>query len=157
MNNIRAKIVLVVSLVLAMIYFPGCVHKEATVIEDAHQEIWDLRISGDTKGRCTMVLRQSKTKKGFYSVSAEFSGKIEDKGWGAGILNFKLEGKTRKDVFTSDIGGLVDMMDGDAAGSSFNVLGKMNGSLSESQGSGTWSVTHAHGAPGGKWEASRIR
>ncbi|MBK5101957.1 MAG: hypothetical protein JJE15_13340 [Desulfobacteraceae bacterium] len=157
MNKLKVKLVLIFSLVLALIYFPGCAHKEPTVIENANQEIWDLRINGDTQGRCTMVLRESKTEKGFYNVYGEFSGKIEDKIWGAGILNFTLNGKTRKDVFTCDLGGLVDMMDGDAAGSSFKVMGKAKGSLSESKGSGTWSVSHTHGIPGGEWHASRIR
>lgn len=157
MNTIKVKMVLIFSLFLALICFSGCVHKKPMVIEDANQELWDLWISGDAKGKCTMVLRQSKTKKGFYHVYAELSGKVEDKIWGAGILNCKLEGETRKDAFACDISGLVDMMDGDAAGSSFRALGKAIGSLSESKGSGTWSVTHAHGAPSGKWQAVRIR
>jgi hypothetical protein len=39
MNKLKVKLVLIFSLVLALIYFPGCAHKEPTVTKNANDEV----------------------------------------------------------------------------------------------------------------------
>ena len=123
---------------------------------DAEEEIWELIITGDTESRCNMVLKQSKIEKDTYFVSGKFSGKIQDLQWGPGRIRCKLKGKSGKSIFVADLSGHADMDEGDAAGIHF-VSGKLKGTLSKSQGFGTWQVEHGFGSPSGQWTAKRIR
>ena len=66
-----------------------------------------------------------------------------------------LKGKTGKSVFVADLRGHADMDEGEAAGVYF-ISGKIKGTLSKSQGFGTWHVEHEFGSPSGEWTAKRI-
>ncbi len=123
---------------------------------DAEEEIWELVVTGDTESKCNMVLKQSKIEKDTYFVSGKISGKIQDLRWGAGHITFKLKGKTGKSIFVAGLSGHADMDEGEAAGVYF-VYGKLKGTLSKSQGFGTWQVEHEFGSPSGEWTAKRIK
>ena len=119
-------------------------------------EVWEFTLTGEVEAKCELTLKQSKTEKDKYFVSGEFSGKINDKQWGAGRLKCALKGKTTKSVFKVKVKGHADMEEGEAAGTWF-IWGNLRGTLSKCQGFGSFQFDHEHGSPSGKWTAERMR
>ncbi len=157
MNKVRQKWKVFFLSLVAFSFFSASAFAGPKDHAGAQVEVWELQISGDTEGKCDLFLKRSETEKDVYFVTGKFSGKIEDTQWGAGRLDCKLTGKTRKSDFSIDWKGFANMQDGDAADMSLPVTGKAKGSLTESEGSGTWSCTHEWGMISGKWTVKKIR
>ena len=64
--------------------------RESTAMEI---EIWELRLTGDTVGNYKLKLKRRKNEKGFYEISGNFRGPMEDNIWGGGEMACVLKGK----------------------------------------------------------------
>lgn len=124
----------------------GCAHKAPTTDTDAEVEIWQLELTGQTRGKLQMTLGRIETEKDIYSVTGKISGEINDQIGGSGSADYKLVGKIENDVLTLRFNGHSQMAEG-----SSSVIGTMRGSISKLQGSGTWKVVHALGSSTGQY------
>ena len=159
MYNLRRMIPMAFLFIVVMSLSPATGYGQNVQLAgsgDAQEEIWELVITGETEATCNMVLKKVENEVDTYTVTGKFKGELMDAIWGAGTLRCKLKGKTKKSVFVAQISGQAYMRDGHAAGV-HSLWAKLRGSLSRSQGFGTWSVQHEHGSPSGKWTAKKIR
>ncbi len=114
-------------------------------------EIWELQMTGDTRGTLKMALRRIEVGKDTYSIAGKFSGRIRDHESGPGLLRCKLKGKIEHRTLLADFTSYAD------TASYVRLHGTMKGNLSESQGFGTWSLTHSQGSRAGEWTMKRIK
>lgn len=133
-------------------FYSYAADKEPTDIIDTKAEIWELQMTGQTKGTLKMVLKPVQTEKDICSIAGEFSGRIRDHLGGIGKVRCKLKGKIEKDSFLADFTGPADMRMCNVV-----VRGTMRGTVSKSQGSGTYRLRHARGSSSGKWTIKKIR
>lgn len=157
MTKLKDNVFMIIALVSALGFFCSCAHNGSMDTSLADAEVWELTITGGTQGKCSMFLRPSKGTENFYNVEAEFSGRIHNEPWGPGKLNFNLHGKSRKKDFKADMSGFVLMLEGQAAGTNVSVTGYAEGSLSETEGLGTWSVNYKFGVSEGQWRAVKVK
>ncbi len=120
-------------------------------VNGAEAEIWELQLAGDMKGKLKMTLKQTKIEEEGYAIAGEFSGRVQDYEAGRGRLKCKLKGKIEKGVFVADFTGYADLA------VNVPVHGDVKGTISESQGAGTWGLTHSQGSRTGEWTMKRIK
>ena len=114
-------------------------------------ELWEMKLTGDTVGVFKLQLKRVKTEKGFHNISGKFSGTMNDRTFGQGKMTMKLKGKIENDALRAKLSGSASVSDGHVS-----LRGTMKGTLSETQGFGTWSMTHDWGSPKGEWTMKRI-
>jgi len=153
MNKLRKRINVMSLVLCALIPLSFSAHKELIVHAEDDFEIWDLKLSGMTEGKCKMFLKRTLIKKDEYKISGRFSGAIEDDQWGTGLLNCNLQGTIRKNNILVEMMCMSEFQDGDASGFAVQAPGEMEGTFSKSQGFGTYSVLHEFGSSSGKWTA----
>ena len=127
-------------------------NKEPTDIIDTKAEIWELQMTGQTKGTLKMVLKPVQTEKDICTIKGEFSGRIKDHLGGIGNVRCKLKGKIEQDNLLADFRGPADMQR-----TNVFVKGTMRGTVSKFQGSGSYRLRHAIGSSSGKWTIKKIR
>jgi len=152
MNRFKQKLIVVFLFVFALGSFYSCAHKEAADVMDTEAEIWELQLTGETKGKLKMMLKREEIEKDIYSIAGKFSGRIEDHIGGRGKLECKFEGKIEKNTLLADFTGYADMQN-----AGVSVDGTIKGTISKSQGSGTWSMTHSEGSSAGEWTIKIIK
>lgn len=152
MNRFKQKLIVVFLFVFALSSFYSCAHKEAADVIDTEAEIWELQITGETTGKLKMMLKREEIQKDIYSMAGKFSGRIKDHIGGRGKLECKLEGKIEKNTLLASFTGYADM---EEAG--VRVDGTIKGTISKSQGFGTWSMAHSEGSSAGEWTIKIIK
>ena len=100
MNKLRKRINVMSLVLCALIPLSISAHKEVIVHAEDDFEIWDLKLSGMTEGKCKMFLKQTLIKKDKYKITGRFSGAIEDYHGGTGLLNCNLQGTIRKNYIS---------------------------------------------------------
>jgi hypothetical protein len=135
-----------------MSYLFSCAHGNQVDPEDPEIEIWELQLTGQTQGTLYMLIKRTEIENGIYGIAGKFYGKINDHIGGRGEADYKLEGKIEGDSFKASFSGHSEMAEGPSS-----VDGRMNGTISESQGSGTWSALHALGPSNGRYMMKKIR
>jgi len=162
MSRLKLKVIIAVFLLVSSfspLYTPVYGEpKQPVNPEGDGGQIWEVTFTGDIDSKSNLVLKKSKTEEDTYFVSGKFSGKMQDERWGAGEIRCELKGRTTKSMFSVKISGYAHIQEGEAAAfSPHRVWGKFRGTLSKSQGFGTWDLQHQYGAPKGEWTAKRIR
>ena len=128
-----------------------CVHNTPTQASDAEAETWDLRFMGQTEGSLKMILIRTKIDKDIYSIKGKISGEIDDHIGGIGEAVLKIKGRIENGVFTARLTGQAEMTEYCSG-----VNGTMSGNISDSQGKGTFRVSHMGGASSGEYSTERI-
>ena len=152
MARLKLEFTVMFLIALALNYFFACAHKEPTETGDAEVEIWELQLTGGTQGNLNMRIKRTKIENGVYALTGKLYGKIDDHIGGKGEADYKLEGKIEKDVFKASFSGHSEMAEGPS-----DVSGRMRGTISKSQGSGTWNALHALGSSAGSYTMKKIR
>lgn len=119
--------------------------------DGAETETWELQLTGEMKGTLKMILKRAQSETEIYSIAGKFSGKIHDYEGGLGRLSCKLKGKIEKGVFVASFTGYADLA------VNVRVKGTMKGTVSKSQGFGTWSLKHSQGSRAGEWTTKRLK
>jgi len=131
-------------------FFVGT-HNTPTEASDAEVETWDLRFMGETEGSLKMILIRTKIDKDSYSIKGKISGAIDDHIGGNGEAVIKIKGRIENGVFTARLTGQAEMTEYCSG-----VNGKMSGNISDSQGKGTFSISHMGGGSSGEYTTKRI-
>jgi hypothetical protein len=152
MKRFKNKLIAVFLFVLALSSFhSSAAHKEPIDIVDTEAETWELQLTGHTKGTLKMTLRRGEIQKHICPIAGEFSGRIEDHIGGTGELRCKLEGKIEKNFLRAYITGHADMEKEPVL-----LSGTMKGTISQSEGLGTYRIAHPRGSSTGKWTLRKI-
>lgn len=150
MNRVKQRLTVVFLIVFLPYYFLGCAHEDTTGSAGARLEIWELQLTGQTRGTVEFRLQREKIEKDRYLINGRLFGSVIDhQAGGPSDLRCKLKGKIERNEMMADLTG---HLSGTEIGA-LRVAGKMLGTISESQGSGTWSITHSHGSSVGEWTA----
>ncbi len=160
MNNLRQKLILaLVIFIFAITSFHTHVYSDSINAADltgAKEEVWELQLKGEWKAKFKVVFKKASPEKDVFILSGKFAGKIDDSQWGNLDTRLKLEGKSENNSFVAVLSGHVAGTESTAASYSGLVKGKFKGTLSNSQGSGTYEIIHNWGAPGGEWTLKKI-
>ncbi len=133
-------------------YFSACVHQQPIDPKDSNVEVWEIKLSGQTKGKLKMLMKRDEIGEGMYSIIGKISGEIDDHRGGLGDADYKFDGEIENNIFSIHLGGHSEMAEGPSS-----IIGKMNGTVEKSQGSGRWVVTHALGTSTGNYVMVKIR
>jgi hypothetical protein len=152
MTRLNSRGIVGLLLVFSMSYPLSCAHREQIDPGDTEVEIWELQLTGETQGIINMLLKKSEIENGVYSIVGKLCGKIDDHIGGKGEADYKLEGRIEGDFFKASFSGHSEMAEGPSY-----VNGSMNGTIFESQGSGSWSALHSLGPSTGKYAMKKIR
>ena len=151
MKRLRHELTVLFLFVFALNSFYSCAARNERI--DTETEIWEFQMTGQTEGKLEMMLKQVEIEKDISSIAGKFSGKIRDHYGGMGWLSCKLKGKIEKNIFLADFTGYADVTKGRVS-----VWGAMRGTVSNSQGSGTWGLKVSRGsASSGEWTIKKIR
>jgi hypothetical protein len=131
--------------------FFALAHQDPADNSDAKDEVWELQLTGGTEGTLKLVLRRAKIEKDIYSIYGEFSGNIIDQIGGQGECICKFKGKIEKNILSADFYGPGVMADTDV-----ELRGTIKGTISDFQGSGTFSLIHSMGFSDGEWTIMKI-
>lgn len=152
MNRVKQWLTLVFLIAFLPNCFFACAHKEVIETTASGAETWKLQLTGQTEGTLELILERAKIEGDSCSVTGKFSGPAVDYHGGAGELRCKLEGTIERNKILADFSGTFT---GSEPGTVF-ITGTMRGTISESQGSGTWSIKHALGSSAGEWAITKI-
>jgi len=115
-------------------------------------EMWELAITGDTEGKLKMVFERMQTSHDIYSLTGKFSGDVNDYQGGFGQCSFKLQGKIDSGKIVATFNGFCGMSEWD-----MTPKGYLKGTLSDTQGSGTYRIDQDKGYSEGKWTLKRTK
>lgn len=130
----------------------SCAHGDQIDPGGPEIEIWELQLTGQTQGTLSMLIKRTKIQNDIYVIAGKFYGKIHDHIGGKGEADYKLEGRIEGDFFKASFSGHSEMAEGPSY-----VNGSMKGTISKSQGSGTWRALHALGPSTGKYTMKKSR
>jgi hypothetical protein len=146
MTKFRKVLMVVLFLVFVLNCSFALAHQDPADASDAKAEVWELQLTGDTEGTLELVLRRAKIEKDIYSIKGEFSGNIIDHVGGQGKCVCQLKGIIYKNVVMADFNGPVETADTEV-----DLKGTMKGTISDTKGFGTFSLTHSMGISDGEW------
>ena len=152
MTRFNSRFNALLLLVFSMSYLFSCAHGDQIDPGDPEVEIWELQLTGQTQGTLSMLIKRTKIQNDIYVIAGKFFGKIHDHIGGKGEADYTLEGKIEGDFFKASFAGHSEMAEGPS-----HVSGSINGTISESQGSGTWRALHALGPSTGKYTMKKSR
>ena len=151
MTNIKGRYIAGLIFLFLLGCFSICVHNAPTEASDAEVETWDLRFMGQTEGSLKMILVRTKIDKEVYSIKGKISGPIDDHIGGSGEAKLKIKGKIENGVLMAKLTGQAEMNEYCSG-----VNGTMKGNISDSQGNGTFRVSHMGGDSTGEYSTNRI-
>lgn len=128
----------------------GCANMAPSVAKDAETEIWQLEFSGQTRGNLELTLHRVETQMGVYSVSGTLVGEVEDHLGGSGEADFALKGIIKDGVLKSSLNGSAAVAEGLSS-----TDGTLQGTISDLEGSGTWTIMHTLGSSSGNYTMKR--
>lgn len=152
MSNLKQKHIGFFLVFFALTYLFSCAHQQPIDTKDKDVEVWEIKFSGQTKGKLELLMKRVEIGEGMYSILGKISGPINDHRAGPGEVDFKFKGKIENKVFSVKLGGHSET----AAGPS-SIFGKMNGTVEMLQGSGQWAISHALGSSTGKYAMVKLR
>ena len=152
MTRLNSRFNTLFLLVFSMGYLFSCAHGDQIDPGDPEVEIWELQLTGQTQGTLSMLIKRTKIENDIYAIAGKFYGKIDDHIGGKGEADYKLEGRIEGDFFKASFSGHSEMAEGPSY-----VSGSMNGTISKSQGSGTWRALHSLGPSTGKYTMKKSR
>ena len=161
MKSLRKNIVLmfVVSIFAINQFYAHlcCDSADAGDLESVKEEVWELHLTGDWEAKFEILCKKASPEEGVFVLSGKFSGSVEDSQWGNLDIRLKIEGEDDRSSFIAVLSG--DVTGTESAASTYrgSVKGKLKGTLSHSQGSGTYGIIHNLGAPSGEWTLKKIR
>ncbi len=150
MLNLTRKISHGFVFLFALTLILACSHQQPLESKDKDVEIWELRISGQTRGNLKMIVKRVEIDKDRYSITGKISGAIVDHKAGIGDAAYNFEGKIENNVLKASFGGYSKT----SAGISM-VKGRMDGTVEGIRGSGSWSVSHDLGFSSGEYTMSQ--
>ena len=151
MHRYKKGLFAIVMFALFPVLLFGCSHNPSPGFSGRNQEIWEVILDGQGEGRLKMVIARSSNQDGSFTVTGKLSGSMKDRLGGEGYVDLGLNGKIKGNAFEADLNGQSDMAEGPSP-----VNGKLEGTLSQSSGSGKWNVIHRLGASSGKYTMERI-
>jgi hypothetical protein len=151
MNRFKRNLVMLSLFLFGLSSFYSCAHKEPIGGGNTKVEPWELQLTGETVGTLKMLLERTEVKKGGYAITGKISGAIRDHIGGQGEAGYKLKGKIDNNVLVATLNGHSEMSTG-----FIFTSGSMRGTVSKSQGSGTWSIRHAGGWSAGEYTMKKI-
>ena len=152
MTRLNSRLNTLFLLVFSMSYLFSCAHGDQIDPGDPEVEIWELQLTGQTQGTLSMLIKRTKVENDIYVIAGKFYGKIDDHIGGKGETDYKLEGRIEGDFFKASFTGHSEMAEGPSY-----VSGSMKGTISKSQGSGTWRALHSLGPSSGKYTMKKSR
>lgn len=152
MTRLNSRFNALFLLVFSMVCLFSCAHGDQIDPGDPEVEIWELQLTGETQGIISMLIKRNEIDNGVYAIVGKLCGKIDDHIGGKGEADYKLEGRIEGDIFKASFSGHSEMAEGPSY-----VNGSMNGTIFESQGSGTWSALHSQGPSTGKYTMKKSR
>ena len=152
MSNMKPKHLVFFLFILTLTSFFACAHQQTIDPKDTNVEVWEIKFSGQTKGKLEMLMKRTEIGKDTYSVMGKISGPIDDHRGGSGEAKFKFNGKIENKVFSARLGGRADAAEGPSS-----INGKMKGSFELVQGTGQWTIFHALGSSSGKYVMVKLR
>jgi len=151
MDKFRHVFTVVLFAVFVLNCFFALARQNPANTSDAKGEVWKLQFRGDTEGTLKLVLRRAKIEKNIYSINGEFSGSIIDRIGGQAECVLKLKGIIYKDLLLADFSGPAETVD-----TVVDLKGSMKGTISDTQGFGTFSLIHSMGFSDGEWTIKKI-
>jgi hypothetical protein len=119
---------------------------------EIENEIWELKLTGDTEGIFEIKIKRVKNEKGLNEISGKFSGPMTDRIFGRGEMICRLNGQIEHEAFSAKISGFAEVTMG-----MVSISGTLRGTVLESSGVGSWKIIHDWGSPEGKWVIKKIR
>jgi hypothetical protein len=138
----------------SLFFFFGCA--STPELKDAEGELWAGKLTGMIDADLKMYFSRFEEKEDLHVVKGSFKGKIGRVagGYGSGTMRGTLSGEVKKGNVDVRIRGTATVNEGSAS-----ITGKMQGTLSETQASGTWDIDARSGEGShyfsGQWHADK--
>lgn len=133
----------------AVVSILGCASTQ--FVPDADSEKWVGKISGMAEGDLKLFIMVTQGQSNLHSVSGPLTMNLKTTtGYGDAKVEGRIKGKIKSGNMNAKIFANVSV-----EGSVYQLSGKMVGTISKTQASGTWSLSHIEGSHSGKWTAER--
>ena len=146
-----SRLAVVFSILMAGFFIVG--YASTHVASAAEGEEWVGTMSGMADGDIKLFITPT-GRKGEDSVSGELTMELDmtEGGYGTGTAKCSIKGKMTNGTLKSKIFGFVHV----SVGSS-DIVGELNGTISETRISGTWIAHHIVGTHSGTWTAEKVQ
>jgi hypothetical protein len=149
MNRSKEKTVITFS-ILAFLLLLGCA---STQIEPGTvAEMWEGKVTGMIDGDIKFSIARIAEENNVFSLKGNMVMKAQEiaGGYGEGRISCSIKGKIKNGVMNARLFGRAKVSEGTA-----DVSGDLVGTISRTQGFGTWTLSHVEGVHSGKWTAEK--
>jgi hypothetical protein len=145
-----SKLTVLCIILIAGLFIVG--HATSQVVSDADSEEWVGKVTGMATGDLELFVTQ--TGEGEGSVRGKLTADLNFTGaYGSATAICSIKGNVTDGILKGIISGSV-LLDVAPTGINGELIGTI---ISETQMSGTWSVTHIAGSHSGEWTAEKVR
>ena len=135
-------------LVSSIIFLCSCVSTGSS-LNTEYDEVWNVEFTGQAKVTFKVFLKRLENQNDTYSIKGKMEGKVHSK-WGSGRVILKIDGIAKNAVFEARLSGIA-YVEG-----SYPCYGKMIGTITESEGFGSWHVSSGEAQNiNGEWSAQK--
>ena len=131
--------------------FVGCAATQTSVPEGVETESWQLELTEQTQGMLEMTLWRQEIHSGSFKVGGTITGKIEDHLGGTGNLKLSIDGTIENNILKAKLNGNAKLSEGPSS-----VTGTIKGTISHSEGLGTYSTKNKLGISAGNYKITKI-